>query len=432
LNVKNPIKPDAKITMVIAARYRQAKTCLLTLTLLISVVCLNSKIWAQEEQNYQQSIKDISQQISNLSRNLNANKSKLEAEQTQLLDTEKELNDINQKLAAAKAEMQVSLTAISELEQQQQDLAEQQEKSKQVLAALITSNYKNGTASQLKLILNQENPYAVGRLNNYQGYFSSAITERVAQLNAQIQQSAALRDHQKRKVAELQSLQQEQEFLRQNQEKQRQKREQTIKRLDGKIAAVEVKLKKLRADRARLNDLLKQLEKQKQELERIERERLEAERLAAEKARKDGKKPPKPRRRKPVKGGFLKQKGRLNCPVNIDATTEFGQRIISSGMRSEGVFYATQGSIPVKSIFRGQVLFADFLKGFGLLMIVDHGDDHISLYGHNELLYKKVGDAVDTDETISKTGTTGGLKSHGLYFEIRNNTTPVNPKTWCQ
>jgi len=128
----------------------------------------------------------------------------------------------------------------------------------------------------------------------------------------------------------------------------------------------------------------------------------------------------------------LKQKGRLNCPVNIDATTEFGQRIISSGMRSEGVFYATQGSIPVKSIFRGQVLFADFLKGFGLLMIVDHGDDHISLYGHNELLYKKVGDAVDTDETISKTGTTGGLKSHGLYFEIRNNTTPVNPKTWCQ
>ncbi|MBX2848247.1 MAG: peptidoglycan DD-metalloendopeptidase family protein, partial [Acidiferrobacterales bacterium] len=199
------------------------------------------------------------------------------------------------------------------------------------------------------------------------------------------------------------------------------------------VSADEQRLKKLQADRNRLNTLLTQLKKQKEELARIERERAEAERLAAEKARREGKKLPDKKVIRPlVKGGFIKQKGRLQCPVSLTATTKFGQRIVSSGMRSEGVFYDTKVSVPLKSIFRGRVLFADFLKGFGLLLIVDHGDDHISLYGHNEVIYKKVGDDVDTNEVIAKTGTTGGLKSPGLYFEIRNNTTPINPATWCQ
>jgi len=101
-------------------------------------------------------------------------------------------------------------------------------------------------------------------------------------------------------------------------------------------------------------------------------------------------------------------------------------------MRSEGLFYNTQGSKPVHSIFRGRVLFADFLKGYGLLIILDHGDDHISLYGHNDRLLKKVGDKVESNEIIAKSGVTGGLKSHGLYFEIRKNATPIDASKWCR
>jgi septal ring factor EnvC (AmiA/AmiB activator) len=100
-------------------------------------------------------------------------------------------------------------------------------------------------------------------------------------------------------------------------------------------------------------------------------------------------------------------------------------------MRSEGLFFNTLGSVSVKSIFRGRVIFADFLKGYGLLIIVDHGDNHISLYGHNDRLIKKVGDIVSSGETIANSGVTGGLKSHGLYFEIRDNATPVDASKWC-
>ena len=86
----------------------------------------------------------------------------------------------------------------------------------------------------------------------------------------------------------------------------------------------------------------------------------------------------------------------------------------------------------MQAIFDGRVLFADYLKGYGLLLIIDHGEEHISLYGHNRVLLKDVGDRVSSAEVIAKTGVSGGLQSPGLYFEIRHNATPVNPALWCQ
>lgn len=408
----------------------------ITTALLSWLACLilaSFSISAQTESGYQTSLKKIGQEIKTLSRNLNANKSKLEIEQTELLHSEQELYNINKNLEDARQGVSTARKEITRLEKEEQAIAILQGKSRDALNGLIESNYKNGVPSQLKMVLNQENPYAVGRLNNYHQYFSDAITKRFKELQTQVLAVKALKSQQREHAIALQSLEQEQEFLKKNQEEKRKNRQKNIRRLNAKVAATEVKLIKLEADRNRLNNLLKSLQKQKAELARVERERQEAERLAAEKAKQQGTKPP-PKRvvRRPVKGGFLKQRGRLNCPVSVAAQTSFGQRIVSSGMRSEGVFYDTKTSMDVRSVFRGQVLFADFLKGFGLLMIVDHGDDHISLYGHNKVLYKKVGDAVDTNEVISKTGTTGGLQSHGLYFEIRNNTTPVNPKNWCQ
>lgn len=402
------------------------------LVMLFMMLGTSSLAWGQSEKKYQQSLNNISSEIKQISKTLNANKSKLETEQTQLLRAEQALYKINNKLKDAQQQIQTIQGLIAEQEQQQQQLQQQQQDSRDALASLVVANYKNGRANQLQKVLSQENPYAVGRLNNYQRYFTDAIQQKFAALEEQVQQSRILKKQHKQSLADLQVLEQEQEFLKKTQEAKRLERKKAVNTLSAKVQANESKLKKLNSDRKRLNNLIKQLEKQRKELERIERERKEAERIAREKAKQAGKKPPKPVVRTPVKGGFRKQKGRLTCPVGNQAKTKFGQRIVSSGMKSEGVFYQTKQSVDVRSIFRGQVLFADFLKGFGLLLIVDHGDDHISLYGHNKVLYKKVGDTVSTNEVISKTGTTGGLKSNGLYFEIRNNTTPVNPSQWCQ
>lgn len=403
-----------------------------SLSLFIPWLLLTADCLAQSESNYKRSISDIDKEIKTLSRNINANKSKFETEQSKLLSTEREVAKIEQKLVKARAEMVQTKSLIQELEQKQAELVLQQKNSRESLTRLIVSNYKNGVPNRLKMLLNQEDPYSLGRLNNYHSYFSEAITERFNQLAKEVEKGRLLRITQQIKVAELQSIEQEQEFLRKQKQNKNEQRRKLLDRLMAKVTNAEEKIIKLRTDRDRLNQLLKELEKQKAELARIENEREEAEKRAIQKAKREGKKPPKKKYRKPVRGGFAKQKGRLACPVEELPKTKFGQRIVSSGMVSEGVFYDTKVSLAVRSIFRGQILFADFLKGFGLLIIVDHGDDHISLYGHNEVLYKKVGDAVETNEVISKSGKTGGLKSNGLYFEIRRNTTPVNPLSWCQ
>ncbi len=417
----------------IALRTRGYKDSAMRVLFPFILFVFSGSLYAQTEAQYQQSLSKLGKEIKQLTKNLNSNRSKLETQQTQLLKLEQELVKIESSIRQARQNIARLNDSIEDIEAGQKQLRQLQSKSRQTLAELIVSHYQHGVPSPLKQVLNQQDPYSVGRLNNYQQYFSEAIQARFVELEQHIQEANQLKLAHKNQISELQSVEQEQEFLKLQQEQQRDKRQQAVKRLDASVSAAESKLKKLQNDRNRLNSLIKKLEEQKAELARIEKERQEAARRAAEKAAREGKKPPpKTVKRTLVKGGFAKQKGRLSCPVSSAPTTKFGQRVVASGMRSEGVFYNTKIGVPVRSIFRGRVLFADFLKGFGLLIIVDHGDDHISLYGHNELLYKKVGDDVAVGEVIGKTGITGGLKSPGLYFEIRNNTTPVNPSKWCQ
>lgn len=388
-------------------------------------------IEAQTEANYQASLKSISGEIKALSRNLNANRSLLEKEQTELLRSEQELYEIKKKLAEATQGLLQTQQELERLNNEQSELETQKEKNGEVLAALLKSQFISGSDNHLKQVLNQENPYALGRLNNYRSYFSNAVKNRFELIESQLADINRLKTEQQQAASKYQSLQQEQEFLERSNQSQSRQRQELIARLQTKVSDTQSKLTKLRADRNRLNELLQRLAEQRAEMERIEKERIEAERKAAERAKAEGK-TVKKALRKPIRGGFTKQRGRLQCPLNQQPVTKFGQRIVSSGMRSEGIVYKTEDSVDVRSLFRGQVLFADFLKGFGLLLIIDHGEDHISLYGHNEVLYKKVGDSVDTNEVVSKTGKTGGLKTPGLYFEIRKNTTPIDPSRWCQ
>ena len=186
------------------------------------------------------------------------------------------------------------------------------------------------------------------------------------------------------------------------------RRQRAIQAIDVELSDNSARLEKLNNDRSRLQSLLTQIEQKAKELSR----------LAA--------RPTRPL----VPGGFLKQQGRLSSPVEGDVVTNFGARIPTSGMRSNGIYYESKQNAIVRAIYRGTVIFSDYLKGFGQLIIVDHGDDHISLYGHNDQLLKSVGDAVEVDEVIARVGTSGGLKQPGLYFEIRQNTQPVNPNKW--
>jgi len=403
------------------------------LVLIIVIVITGAQIEnsdAQEKsKQYEKSIGEIGKKIKDISRNLNANKSLIATERDKLLKAEKKLYALRESLQKTEYQLAKNQHELDALALQIKNVQRSQEGNREALRGLLKSRYYQGRPNHLKSLLNQENPYAVGRLSNYHHYFSSALKHRFNLLGQKAREYETLRQAQLLKVESLSKERKKKKNIEADYKKSKALRAQTIARLDKKIASNSEVLEKLKNDRERLKSLLNQLKKQAAELRRLDRIKAEEE---AKKRQTAKPRLSKPILRTPVKGGFLKQKGRLAYPVKGKPARRFGSRLPESGMRSEGTFFDTQGSVSVKSIFRGRVLFSDFLKGYGLLIIVDHGDDHISLYGHNDRLLKKVGDSVETNDVIAKTGVTGGLKSHGLYFEIRNNATPIDASKWCR
>lgn len=389
-------------------------------------------VYADDTAEYRKNIEEIGKQIDQISRNLNANKALLKTQQDELLEVEKTISSLSKELA-------ITDQKINQQKQQGEDLSEEidqlkyeQEQGLQELSTLLVSRYTNGKTNYVKMLLNQENPYAVGRLNNYYQYFAEARQEKISTLREQLFQVEELSSQHEAVLTELKLTQNQQQEQQGQLDKSKQERLNSVESLNTKVASSTEKLDRLNQDRSRLNSLLKEIAAQAERLRKLEEQRIAEEKKKAEEDAKKNNTIVKPVVRKLVEGGFVRQQGRLSYPVSGKLKYNYNSRLPESGMRSEGVFFDTNGSVSVNAIFRGRVLFADFLKGFGLLLIIDHGDDHISLYGHNELLYKQVGDSVETNELVAKTGVTGGLKTHGLYFEIRNNTTPVDPKRWWQ
>lgn len=422
---------------------RSFQLCLLLICTIVAecvfLAELGGQAQAQESNNeYQKSIGEIGQKIDKISRNLNANKALVASERDKLLAAERKLNSLDKTLRKIEYELAKNQHEYQALSLQISRVITSQNNNREALITLLTSRYLQTKPDRIKQLLNQENPYAVGRLNNYNQYFSSALKVRFESLAKKAEELTNLKQKQSGVIASLNDERKEKARIQIDFKKSKQIRTASIANLDKKIATNAELLEKLKSDRKRLQSLLRQLKAQAAELRRLDqlRAKQEAEKRQQQQSKENSTKPDisKPNQvvgRSPVKGGFLKQKGQLSYPVEGTLSRRFGSRLPESGMRSEGLFFNTLGSVSVKSIFRGRVIFADFLKGYGLLIIVDHGDNHISLYGHNDRLIKKVGDIVSSGETIANSGVTGGLKSHGLYFEIRDNATPVDASKWC-
>jgi septal ring factor EnvC (AmiA/AmiB activator) len=402
----------------------------LALSLLLSTtlcLCFSLRVEADASSEYRASVERIATQIKKLSGNLNTSKKKLKTARDELLESEQKINLLAKKMQQTKDKLEHTVKTLEFQKSLIEGAQQQQSNNRDALKALIVSRYTNGQDNYLKLLLNQQNPYAVGRLANYSEYFSAAMRLRINQVQEELLRISDLRKQQEELLAQLSKQQMQQRQQQENWGLAQKKRSRVVTKLDKEVSQSSQKLAALKEDRARLNTLLKELAKQAAELKRAEQKKREQEAKAAQQRNQ-----PVPVQHYPVRGGFIEQKGRLRYPSTGKRIRNYGSRVAASGMVSDGVFFAAKQSTPVTAVFRGRVLFADFLKGYGLLLIIDHGDEHISLYGHNEVIYKSVGDQVDTNELISRSGVTGGLKSSGLYFEIRKNASPVDPAKWCQ
>jgi len=330
-----------------------------------------------------------------------------------LRESERAVSETNRKLyqlAEQRRQVNAALTKLrSRARTVEADIAAEQA----TLSNLLYQQYVTGQSDAVKLVLNREDPNEIARQLHYLGYVSRARAELLASLRYNLANLEKLADETRDKSAELRALQNEEASQKRRLENEKAERQHVYSRVSSEIAQSRKQLSTLKRDEERLTRLI--------------------ERLAKEVARK---KPGKRITNQALpsadsgSGPFRKLKGRLRLPVLGELMNRFGSQRKDSGLSWKGLFISAEPGREVKAIAGGRVVYADWLRGFGNLMIVDHGDGYMSLYGNNEALLKQVGDETRTGDTIAAIGNSGGNPDSGLYFELRYQGKPFDPLPW--
>lgn len=267
------------------------------------------------------------------------------------------------------------------------------------LAGQMRAAYLIGRQEPLKLLLNQKEPALAARMFTYYGYFGRARADQIQLIEHDVQRIAELDAELSAQDAQLAELEQQQRARLEQVEQARQQRSHVLASLEERSHTRAQSLARLHAQQAGLERLLREL------------------RAASA--------------RYPVEGNdaFTRLRGKLSWPVSGQLVARYGEAR-AGGVRWDGVLVATERGNPVKAVCPGRIIYADWLPGLGLLAIVDHGDGYLSLYGHNERLYKAVGEAVAAGDTIAAAGDSGGSSRPELYFEIRKAGKPIDPRPW--
>lgn len=299
--------------------------------------------------------------------------------------------------------------------------------AQQQLAKLLESAYLMGRQSGLKIALSQQGVQQMSRLNHYaldiaqarQGQLEQlrSLQEQLIQKNTRILEQRSNTD--KLSIA----LAEDQRKLKQL----KRNRIAMINKLDKSISNTEVVIDQLQLRKVRLEKLLSKLAAQQRA--RAERKRAQQQRQRSQQKSRGAHKVAAPTRpRAPIHP--ISSSGSLPMPANAKIVARFGDRRTKSDLPWTGILMEGRDGSRVSSVSDGEVVYADWLQGYGQMVIVDHGDGVMSLYGHNKRILKAVGDRVRQTETIATMGNTAGLKRAALYFEIRKNGIAQDPLKW--
>jgi septal ring factor EnvC (AmiA/AmiB activator) len=352
----------------------------------------------------QKALTEVEQQMQGLRKDLAAKRGDRDALQANLERLDRDIADLavaGQQLDAMVAEQQRAVADLqARLAQERQALAGEQE----LLGRLLRSAYIVGRSDRMQLLLNQNDATKVSRVVGYYSYLNHYRVTRISEINARARKLGRLRRESAQESARLSALAAHQEETRMRLTAARGERQTLLAALDKTIASEEQRFKGLKADAQGLRQLIEQLQRRAQAL------------------------PEASLKEEPI----TDQKGKLAWPLaKGHLVHRFGQRKLD-GQRWDGVLIAAPEGEKVRAIYAGRVVYADWLRGFGMLLIIEHGDGYMSLYGHNQALLKERGEWVAAGDVIALAGSSGGERSPGLYFAIRYHGRPVDPAKWCR
>jgi murein hydrolase activator len=332
-----------------------------------------------------------------------------------LKDSERAISDANRALRELDTRSRALNRRLAELRGESEQTEKALKAQREQLEALIYEAYVGGQREPLRLLLGGEDPNRVARELHYFGYISRARAGLISDLRANLNRLQALARETRERAAELAVVAREQRAGRERLEREQRARSAVLARLSREIQQQRREIGTLRRDEARLAKLVEEIARLAAQ-ERA-RPRLRSERVPD--AALDG-------------TPFAALKGRLNLPVRGELANRFGSPRSDGGVIWRGLFILAQAGEAVRAVAAGRVVFADWLRGFGNLLIVDHGGAYMSLYGNNETLYRQVGDVIRGGETIARVGASGGNPDSGLYFELRHQGKPLDPLGWIE
>ncbi len=302
----------------------------------------------------------------------------------------KELERQRDYSARRKAQLEEQLAAReAELDDESRELAEQ-----------VRTAYMSGSRERVKLLLNQRDPATLGRLMAYYGYLNDYRAGNIESVMAAIRELAALRSEAAAEEARIAEI---------------------ARARYAELTELNTAQEKRQALLASLRD---RIADEGREVERLAAQEKDLTRLIAELTSILSDYPIS------SEEPFSEFKGRLTWPVAGSLIHDFGQPRVGAQLKWNGVVLAAPRGREVRSVYHGRVVFADWLAGMGLLVIVDHGESYLTLYGYNETILKNAGDWVAPGDVIATVGDSGGQPQSGLYFELRRGTQPVNPRQW--
>ena len=377
---------------------------LVALTLLLALVRPHSVPGAPahpeaDARKAEEQLQAVKSEIERVTREVSASQVERDRLTRELRSAELSVGKARDNLADVRRERAEGAARRAALAAEKREREEQIDQNRAALAGQLRAAYLIGRQEPLKLLLNQEDPALAGRMFVYYSYFGRARAGQIRLIEDDVRRLGELDTELAAEDERLAQLERQQRAELLDLEQARAQRSVVLANLEAQSRGRAQNLERLRTQQAGLEKLVREL------------------RAAME--------------RFPVEGNdaFTRLRGKLAWPVSGHLVARFGEAR-AGGVQWDGMLVATERGAPVKAVCQGRVIYADWLPGLGLLTIVDHGDGYLSLYGHNERLYKAAGEHVEAGDTIAAAGDSGGSPRPELYFEIRKAGKPVDPRPW--
>jgi septal ring factor EnvC (AmiA/AmiB activator) len=368
------------------------------------VACLPLAVHAQSDQEKARSeLRDLRRDIDKIQRDISSATGRRDKLQQQLRTAEVELGRLQRSAAETRQAIKENKGELASLEDQQGGLDASLDQQKARIATELRAAWQMGQQGQIKVLLNQQSPHTMARVMGYYRYFFEARNALLHQYRDTLNQ---LQDVERRIADTLDKLEARNHALQRQQQQlvnAREARTLAVAKLNQSIRDGGEQLRRKERDRKELEELLAAIEEAVVNLEVPENFQA-----------------------------FGSARGKMPWPVKGQPSNRFGKPRNEGKMRWQGITIPAEEGTTVRAIHHGRVVYADWLRGSGLLLIIDHGDGYMSLYAHNQSLLREVGEWVSAGTPVSTVGDSGGLERAALYFEIRHQGKPTDPARWCR